>query len=124
MINRLKFAYVAIAAVLLPGVVVALSLLRTGESFRGLIDWLPLNWAALAVPQLLVIALAILFPQLRRKYATRALILLTILFLLFTYITSLDPNGPMLWVFYFGFSVLLLVVLALLPSSGENARGL
>jgi hypothetical protein len=124
MINPLKFPYVAIAAVMLPGVVVGVSLLRSGESFRGLIEWVPLNWATVAVPQLFVIAVAILFPQLRRRFATRALVLQTILFLIFWYITSLDPNGPMLWVFYFGFSVLLLMVLALLPSSTENAREL
>jgi hypothetical protein len=122
MINQLKFAYVAIAAVLLPGVVVAVSLLRSGESLRGLVEWLPLNWATLVVPQLFVIALAISFPKLRRKFATRALILLTILFLLFSYVTSLDANGPMLWIFYFGSSVFLLAVLALLLPWRENAR--
>jgi hypothetical protein len=122
--NPLKFAYVAIAAVLLPGVVVAVSLLRSGESFQGLVEWLPLNWASVAAPQLFVVAFAIFFPQLRRKFATRALILLTVLFLLFAYVTSLDANGPMLWAFYFGLSVLLLSVLALLPSSGKSAREL
>ena len=34
------------------------------------------------------------------------------------------PNGPMLWIFYFSLSILLLVVLSLLPSSRENPRGL
>jgi len=119
----LKFTCVAIGAILLPGVVIAVSLLRSGERFRDLIEWLPLNWATLVLPQLFVIAVAIFFPQLR-KLATRALILLTVLFLLFSYITSLDPNGPMLWVFYFGLCVLSLVILALFPSSRENTRGL
>jgi hypothetical protein len=123
MIKPLKFAYVALAAVLLPGVVVAVSLLWSGESFRGLIDWLPVNWATVAAPQLFVVALAIFFPQLRSKFAARALILLTILFLMFWYMTSLDANGAMLWLFYWGFSVLLLMVLAVLPSSWGNARG-
>ncbi len=114
--NRLKFAYVAIAAVLLPGVVTAVSLLRSGETFHGLVEWLPSNWAIVVVPQMFVVILAIIVPRLRGKFATRALILLTVLFLLFAYITSLDSNGPLLWTFYFGLSIVLMIVLALLPS--------
>ncbi|MBD8897349.1 hypothetical protein [Rhodanobacter sp. DHG33] len=114
--NPLKFAWIAIAALLLPGIVTAVSLLRSGESFQELIEWLPSNWAMVALPQIFVVILARLFPRLRSRFATRALILLTVLFLLFAYITSFDANGALLWIFYFVLSILLLVVLALLPS--------
>jgi hypothetical protein len=82
---------------------------------------LPANWAILVLPQLVVIILAACFPGLRKRFAPRALILLTALFLLF--FISLDANGAMFWVFYLEVSVLLLIVLLVLRPSWA-VRGL
>jgi hypothetical protein len=116
--NYPRLAYVATGALLLPSVVISMPLLRSGELL-----YLSANWAILVLPQLLVVVLAACFPRLRKRFAPRALILVSALFLLFSYVTSLDPNGAMLWVFYFASSILLLVVLAAVPSSWV-ARGL
>ena len=124
MIHSWKFRYVAVGSVMLPGLVLAASMFRSGETFQELLKWLPINWGLLTLPQLFVIVLAIAFPKATKAFATRALLLLSALFLVFSYVTSLDPNGPMLWIFYFSLSILLLVVLSLLPSSRENPRGL
>lgn len=116
--NHLRLAHVATAALVLPGILISISLLRSGETLLLLLA----NWAVLALPQLFVVILAVFFPCLRKQFAPRALILLTALFLIFSYVTSLDPNGSMLWVFYLLSSVLLLMVLSVLPSS-RRARG-
>jgi len=117
--NYPRLAYIATGALLLPGVVIGISLLRSG----GTLLYLPANWATLVPPQMFVVILAARYPRLRKRFAPRALILLTALFLLFSYVTSLDPNGAMLWVFYFVSSVLLLIALSALPSSWAD-RGL
>ena len=115
-----RLSYLATVTFLLPGVVIGISLLRSGDVsiylFLG-------NWAIIVLPQALVAILAVVFPQLRNKFAPRAFVLLTALFLLFSYVTSLDANGAMLWVFYFGLSVLLVIVLFALPPY-EKTRGL
>jgi hypothetical protein len=60
----------------------------------------------------------------QRRLATRAQIGLSILVGLFLYVTSLDANGPMLWVFYLPLSaVLLLVVAFTLPSRVSMPAG-
>lgn len=105
---------------MLPGVVIGIAQLRSGDVSPYL---LMANWAITVLPQALVAVLAIFFPQLRKKFAPRAFVLVTALFLLFYYVTSLGPNGAMLWVFYFGLSVLLLMALFALTFPG-GARGL
>ena len=124
MVHSSKFNYVAAGAVMLPGLVLAVETVRSGETFREFNWLLALNWGLLILPQLFVIVLAIIFPKTQSGFATRALIVLSALFLIFAYITSLDPNGPMLWIFYFGLSVVLLPALALFPSPRANTRRL
>ena len=73
------------------------------------------NWLLGTSPQIAITAIALVF-GLAQSRLRAALVVTTVLFLLFefTIATSLDPNSAMLWAFYFpaaGFVFLLAVIL-------------
>jgi hypothetical protein len=109
--------WVSVCALLLPFVIAT----------RGSEEYVMSYWIFAAAPQLVVIGLALVSPSLRTQFAAIALVLLSILLLAFLWIISLDANGPMLWMFYFPASaIVVLVVLGawlLLKRKGKS-RGL
>lgn len=120
-----KFILISTVAVLLPGALIAKSILFAQSTTKEGAALIFMNWALIASPQLLVVGIALVFPSARGRFVARAQIGLSILVGLFLYITSLDANGPMLWVFYFPLSAVWLLVVALtLPSRRVNASRL
>jgi hypothetical protein len=74
----------------------------------------------MAAPQLVVIGSALVFSSLRMQVATTALVSLSILLLVFCWITSLDANGAMLWMFYYPASAIIALVAWLFITLGVN----
>ena len=109
-----KLLNIASSSLLIPGLVIGLSIFSSSHELGEVIKWLPVNWVIVALPQIFVVIIAILFPKIREKFVSLSLISLTVLFLLFAGITSLGANGSMLWVFYFGLSPLVLAIIAVL----------
>jgi hypothetical protein len=119
-----KFILISIVAVLLPAALIAKSILFAQSTAKESAALFFMNWALMASPQLLVVGIALVFAAARGRFATRAQIGLSILVGLFLYVTSLDANGPMLWVFYLPLSALLLLVVAFtLPSRVSMPAG-
>jgi hypothetical protein len=118
-----KLVVVAICAVLLPGVFIAATNHTSGTAPREDLVLLLANWLLTVLPQLAVIALAAVFPRLRRPFALRALVLLSVLLPAFVFLTSLDANGPMLWAFYFPLSAALMLLVGLISTRKADARG-
>ena len=85
------------------------------------------NWMLMAAPQAVVIAMALVFPSLRVQFATYALASLSIMLLIFWWITSSrvsGANGAMLWAFYLPASAIIVLVVWLLPPRKGKSRGL
>jgi hypothetical protein len=81
------------------------------------------NLISMAAPQRVVIGLALVFPSLRKQIATFALVSLSILLLGFCWITSLDANGAMLWMFYYPAGAIIALVGWLFFAFRRKPRG-
>jgi hypothetical protein len=112
-----RFAVVTFVALLVPGMLLVVSGDRTdfASSVWEGVSLILTNWAFLVSPQLFVLALAIFFPTLRRGYCVVALISLTVLLVFFEGLIFWfsDPNGPLLFGFYFPSSLVVLFVVAI-----------
>jgi hypothetical protein len=115
--SRKRFAFVALAALLLPGALILASdgFVILAASSWDVVGFVLLNWALLVSPQLFVLLLALVFPRLRYRFAPIALAALTILVVLFEGVVFWfsDANGPMWFAFYFPLSLLALVLVAI-----------
>jgi hypothetical protein len=122
--NPRRLALIAICALVLPAIFMAATNHDSGVTLREDLVLMLGNWLLIELPQLIVIVLATVFPRLRRQFAPRALLLLSVLLASFIFLTSLEANGPMFWVFYFPLSAVLMLVVGLTSTGKANAREL
>jgi hypothetical protein len=114
-----------LSSILALTVPIALYVATSRGSFDGAADFF-INYGFMALPQIVVLVVALLVRSIRQRFAPVALLSLTALVVVFQCIISSASggNGPMLWAFYFPVSlvVLIAVMLVLGRLRGSNNR--
>jgi hypothetical protein len=119
-----RFLLVASTALLLPLVVPLYEALRSNESLKDLLILLPVNYALLVLPQVLVILLAFFKPHYRGKFLNVFLAPTTAALLVFqAWMTfGSDPNAGMMYVFYLAAPLTMLIIAFSVTPGKRRAR--